>query len=184
MWNLKQMIFGERSVTKVAGLFASKPDAVAALQDLLKVTGFSAGQVRLLEPSDSVAVRTDAFDRAIEPEEAGIWRTVIRAHVTMALIGTFVGFLIYGTLLLAGHPTIVSTPYLALVVFTSFGATFGLLIGGALAIRPDHGRLISLIRNGLQEGQWAVVAHPTSAEQTHIAMDVLMPGSVRVVRSL
>lgn len=183
MWSPKQMFFGEKSVTKVAGLFASKPDAVAACQDLLQVTGFSPAQVRLLSPTDSVAARPDTFERAVEPEEPGIWRTIIRAHVTMAVLGAVLGFAIYLGLMTAEHPALMSTPSMGLVVFTSFGATFGLLIGGALAIRPDHGWLMSLIRRGLQDGQWAVVAHPVSPEQTHRAMDMLMPGSVKVVRS-
>jgi hypothetical protein len=183
MWSIKQLVFGEKSVTKVAGLFASKPEAVAACQDLQKLSGFSAAQIRLLGPTDGVAVRTDAFDRAVEPEEGGIWHTIIRAHVTMGLLGAVLGILAYAVLMFMRHPALVSTPGMGLIVLTSFGATFGLITGGALALRPDHGWLISLIRRALNAGQWAVVAHPLNTEQTHRAMDVLGPGSLKVVRS-
>lgn len=183
MRSVRQMFLGEQSITKVAGLFPSKPDAVAALQDLLQVTGLTPAQVRLLEPSDGVAVRAPVFDQAVEQEDAGIWGAVVRAHVSMGLLGAFIGCLLYLGLMMAEHPTFISTPRMSLVVLTSFGVIVGLLIGGALVIRPDHGWLATLIRRGLQEGLWAVVAHPVNAEQTYRAMDVLMPGSVRVARS-
>lgn len=180
---VRQMFLGEQSAAKVAGLFPSRPDAVAALLDLQKVTGLTASQVRLLEPSDSMAAPARAFDQAVAKENADMWHTVIRAHVSMGLLGAVVGCLLCLGLMIAGHATVLTAPRMSLVVLTSFGVIFGLLIGGAVAIRPDHGWLITLIRRGLQDGQWAVVAHPVSAEQTHCAMDVLMPGSVRVARS-
>lgn len=183
MWTVKELVFGERSVTKVAGLFASQPDAAAAVQDLLKETGLQPGQVRLLSPTDSVAVRRDVFERAVEPEEPGIWHTIIRAHVTMGLIGLLAGLILYGVMTAAGHPTVRASPAMSLAVFAGFGATFGLLLGGALALRPDHGWLFALIRKALQKGQWVVVAHPVNAGQTHKAVDVLSPGSLKVWRS-
>ena len=69
------------------------------------------------------------------------------------------------------------------VALAGFGATFGLILGGAIALRPDHGRVIGLVRCGLKRGQWAVVAHPTSAGQTDQAIASLGTGSLRVVRS-
>ena len=59
-----------------------------------------------------------------------------------------------------------------------------LLAGGVLSIRPDHGRVIALVRQYLRQGRWAVVAHPDTPEQVAQAERTLQEGSERVVRTL
>ena len=56
MFHLKSLLFGERSLTKVAGLYASRIDADAAVRDLITESHLSAEQVRLLAPIDGEAV--------------------------------------------------------------------------------------------------------------------------------
>ena len=69
MFKLKQAFFEERSLTKVAGLFASQTGADSAVRDLLGASDLSASQVRVLGPPDGAASRAAAvLDRAVEPE--------------------------------------------------------------------------------------------------------------------
>ena len=183
MFKLKQAFFGERSITKVAGLFASRTGADDAVLALLGASSLSASQVRVLNPKDGEAARDAALDRAVEPEQRGIWRTIIRAHATMAVLGLLAGVLAYAVLVVSGNPALQGTSGLGWVVFAGFGIMFGLILGGLLALRPDHGRVIHLVRRGLQSGKWAVVAHPRDSSQTHQAVASLRSGSLRVVRS-
>jgi hypothetical protein len=91
--------------------------------------------------------------------------------------------LLFAGITASGNAALRGTPGLGFVAFCGFGITFGLMLGGVLSLRPDHGRVIGLIRRGLQRGNWAVVAHPRFSEQTHQAVASLKSGSLRVVRS-
>ena len=183
MIRLQQFFFGERSVTKVAGLFATRSGAEIAMHDLLGSCRLSATQVNVLSPLDGNPARDEARDRAVEPEQRGIWLTVIRAHLSMGLLGLLAGVLLYAALMAMDNAALRSTPGMGLVALAGFGATFGLMLGGVLALRPAHGRVIGIVRGGLQRGQWAVVAHPLDSRQTRQAMASLNHGSLRVMRS-
>lgn len=178
-----EAIFGERSLTKVAGLFGSRSEAEGAALHLLQGAGMGDSQVRLLGPGAGSPAHSDMLAKEMEPEDAGIWRTIIRAHVTMGLIGAFAGTVLYLGLLATGTPLLRSTMLMSWVAMAGFGGTFGLLIGGLLSLRPDQGRLINRVRRALQQGMWAVVAHPIGSEQTHKAVDVLEHDHALVLRS-
>lgn len=183
MTHWHEALFGEQSLTKVAGLFNTRGEAEGAAMHLLQGTGMARAQVRLLNPEKGALVQSDVLAREMEPEEAGIWRTILRAHVTMGLIGALAGTVLYIGLMAMGSPLLLSTPLMAWVAMAGFGGTFGLLVGGLLSLRPDQGRLIHRVRRALQQGMWAVVAHPIGPEQTHKAVDVLAHDHAEVLRS-
>lgn len=176
-------VFGERSLTKVAGLFANRYNAETAARQLMQAAGLAEDQVRILPPAAGLNENAGKFAAQMEPEQGGIWHTIIRAHVSMGLVGAFVGSVVFLVLWGSGNPAIRSAPGFSFGSFTGLGVVFGLLVGGLLALRPDHARVIHRIRRGLQAGQWAVVAHPVNAGQTHRAMEYLKHGSEQVVRS-
>ena len=70
MFTLKQALFGERSVTKVAALFASHTGAESAAHSLLDGSGLTTSQVRILGPSDGEASHDDVLGRAVAPASA------------------------------------------------------------------------------------------------------------------
>lgn len=181
---LMHAFFGERSLTKVAGVFPARAQAEQAARRLTQGSGFGAEQVEVLEPGDGDWRRADVLARKMEPEERGIWSTIIRAHVLAGVIGFLLGAALCLVLWMAGQPGVRSTPGIALVAMAGFGTTFGLLAGGLLSMRPDHGRVIALVRQYLREGHWAVVAHPDTPEQAAQAENTLKQGSERVVRTL
>lgn len=181
---VKQLLFGERSLTKVAALFASKAQAESVAQEVKRAANVDDAQVYLVGPEDDAAAPTPAFSRKLEPEQAGIWRTMIRTHIVMGFIGGAVGVLIWLGLLVAGNPAVKSTAGLALFGFVSFAGAFGLLLGGLLTARPDHSRVIATVRRAIRRGQWALVVHPLTAQQLHATLDELRRSSNRVVRSL
>ena len=59
-----------------------------------------------------------------------------------------------------------------------------MLIGGLLALRPDHVWLITAVRSALKKNQWAVVVHPTDADQTEEARKLLCDSGGEVLKSL
>lgn len=181
---LMHAFFGERSLTKVAGVFPARAQAEQAARRLTLASGFNEQQVAVLAPRDGTWRRADALARKMEPEERGIWSTIIRAHVLAGVIGFLAGVALCLVMWIAGQPGVTSSPGLAMVAMAGFGTTFGLLAGGVLSIRPDHGRVIALVRQYLRQGRWAVVAHPDTPEQVAQAERTLQEGSERVVRTL
>jgi hypothetical protein len=184
MFRLKTLFFGERSVTKVARLFESRAEADLAARGLLGSSALSAAQIKVFDPTDGTFSRAAALGRAMEPEQRGIWLTVIRAHLTLGALGLLAGALLYAVLMSIDNPALRSAPGMGFVALAGFGATFGLILGGVLSLRPDQALLIARVRRGLRSGHWAVVAHPVDSEQTHAAMSLLSGGGgFKVMRS-
>lgn len=181
---LKHLLFGERSLTKVAALFASKAQAESVAQQVKRAAHVDDAQVYLVGPEDDAAAPTPAFSRKLEPEQAGIWHTMIRAHLVMGFVGGAVGVLIWLGLLAVGNPAVKSTPGMALFGFVSFAGAIGLLLGGLLTARPDHSLVIATVRRAIRQGRWALVVHPLTPQQLQAALHELRHRSDRVVRSL
>lgn len=181
---LLQGLFGERSLTKVAGLFAQKGQAESSMAEMMRLDGIRTGQVKLLGPRDARAPHRELFSYSIEPETQGIARTFYQTHVLGGMAGAAAGLALYVWFLRAGHPMIASSPLLAFIALVGFGTTFGLLAGGLLSMRPDHIRLITRVRSALRHDHWAVVAHPTTPEQTAKVKAVLHDRAAEVVSTL
>ena len=183
MMNLKRALFGEQSITKVAGLYKSRIAARQDAEELIGNSKFDGWQVSVLGPAQGAA-GIEAVDERILPDEAGMVQTLVRAHVTMGLLGGLSGALFAAVLLAAGNVAIRSSPGMGVGACLFVGAIFGLLAGGLLALRPDQSRLISLVKATLRQGNWAVVAHPVDERQAVQAVASLHGRSFRVVRSL
>ena len=140
-------------------------------------------QVKLVGPADSVGVVEAPISRKLEPEQAGIGRTMLRAHVTTAVIGMVAGALLYLIFRLAANTAVVSSPFLSLGVMLFFGGIFGLMLGGLIALRPDHYRVMATVRKAIKRGRWAVVSHPVNSEQTTLILNELHRYGAHVVRS-
>jgi hypothetical protein len=181
---IKRLIFGERSLTKVAAVFASKSLAESVAAQLKQAAELDDPQVYLVGPPDGAAVSSPAFSRKLEPEQAGIWRTLIRAHVVFGILGVIAGALLYLGFQAVDNPAVESTPGMSLVAMLFFGGIGGLLFGGLMTARPDHYRVISTVRRAVRRGRWALVIHPLTQRQIDVAMRELRARSVRVVRSL
>jgi hypothetical protein len=181
---IKHVIFGERSVTKVAGLFMNRSGAEDAAREVKRTAGLDDAQVKLVGPPDGDAPSSPVFSRKLEPEQAGIWRTLVRAHMVFGAVGVVAGVLLYLGLIVAGNAAITSTPGMSLAIFIFFGGLFGLLVGGLLTARPDHIIVITSVRRAIRKGRWAVVIHPVTQAQIDRALNELRGRSYRVVRSL
>jgi len=182
--SFKTSLFGERSLTKVAAVFDTRDAAEIAVQRLQEVPGMSASQVQLVGPSDRSGGVAAPLSRKLEPEQAGIWRTLIRAHIVTGSIGAVAGCMLYLAFRWEHHPAILSSPLLSLVVMIFFGGIFGMMVGGLLTLRPDHYRVMASVRKALKRGRWAVVSHPVNTQQTTLVMNELRHRSLHVVRSL
>ena len=73
-------MFGEKSVTKVVGLYSTQKEAEAAASRARSLPGLLPTQVRLLGPQEAKVSHSELFGRSLEPEQRGIFKTLFRTH--------------------------------------------------------------------------------------------------------
>lgn len=169
---------GEVSNSKVAAIFADEATAravAASVQGTLQLTD---AQVQVISPSD------DRPGRKLEPESDGIFRTIIRTHVILGVLGAVAGAAAFGVLWAMAVPMIVNSAALAATVIVVFGVVTGLMLGGLVSLRPDHDRYIAKVFEAIDEGRSAVVVHAFSREQNSQAESLLKAASGEVVATL
>lgn len=181
--DMLHMMFGEKSLTKVAGLFGQRAQAESAMARLSETVGLQTGQVRLLGPDDARAPHRDLFGRKLEPEQRGMFRTLLRAHLATAIIGAVLGVLVFWWFYRT-QPAVASSPVLAFIAIVFFAIVLAMIIGGLITIRPDHVQLISHVRRALRDNRWAVVVHPVDSTQTEAAKSLLQGAGAEVISSL
>ncbi len=172
-----QKLFGERATTKIAAIFDTHGEACAVADRIRAEANLNLTQVHIIGPNDG------DFSKRLEPETAGVARTLVRSHIILGLAGFVVGLLIWAGLYAAGMQTIVSTPVLSAVAILFFSTSAGGLLAGLVTIRPDHQLIAERIQEAREAGKWAVVVHPRSPAQCD-AVAHMLPPATEVVRSL
>lgn len=154
--SLRKLLFGERYVTKVAALYLDADAAQHAATVVRESVHLTGKQVQVIEPHDQ------DWERKIEPEDVGIWRTAIRAHVTLGILGFAAGILLFFCLWVTPVVAVRSAPVLSMLVISTFGLVFGLMAGGLVTLRPDHDAVVRPVREATRAGRWALVVHASS----------------------
>jgi len=173
-----QVLFGEKATTKLAAVFDTEVDANGVAEQLRSAAGMNAGQVRVLAPGDF------KFDKKLEPEPAGVARTLVRTHVILGVAGFVLGIILWLGLYWANVGLIRSTPYPSAIAIIFFLTMAGLLLGGFLALPPDQQSLAGRLRKALTEGKRCVIVHPRSPEECDAVERMLTQGGVTAMRSV
>jgi len=169
---------GEVSDHKVAGLIDDEAVAHEIAAAVRAETGLNEAHVRVLSPGDK------SVGRSLEPEDLGILHTMIRAHLWLGLAGAVVGILAFGIMVAVDIPFIVQSPWWSAFLLTGFGTVGGLILGGAVALRPDHSAYLSASREALKQGKHVVVVHATSTGELNQADAMLKAHAGETVRTL
>jgi hypothetical protein len=169
---------GEHSNSKLAAVFDDAATARAAAAAITAATDLQAAQVKVITP--------DEPDPGIklEPEGAGIRRTLVVAHVRLGIGGLIAGLVAFAGLMWAGIPFIVQSPWAAGLAMAFVGALGGLMLGGLVALRPDHDPYIHATRDAMAERRSTVVVHALSTEQADRAAELLAARGGEVTRTL
>lgn len=169
---------GEVSNHKVAGLIDDEDGARELAAAVRAGTGLNEAHVRVLSPGD------DNVGRTLEPESRGIMHTIIRAHLWLGLAGAVVGILAFGIMIALDVQFIVLSPWWSAFLLTGFGTVGGLMLGGAVSLRPDHSPYIAAAREALEKGKHVVVVHATSTGELNQAEAILKANAGETVRTL
>lgn len=169
---------GEVSNSKIAAVFGTTSAARAAAAAVIQALGLQPVQVQVITPDEPRA------DAKLEPESRGIWRTIVVAHVRLGIVGAIIGALAFGVMMWLGVLYIVQSPWTAGLVMTGFGAVAGLMLGGLVALRPDHDRYIQATHDAMAERRTTVLVHAFSAEQKNAAADFMSARGGEVTKTL
>lgn len=161
------VLTGEVSNSKVVGVFATADAAREAAAGVQAELGLQPAQVELMLPGEAHP------RRRLEPESAGIWKTIVRAHLRLGIAGAVLGVVAFALLYAADVVFIVRSPVASALVLLFFGTMAGLLLGGLVSLRPDHDRYVQHALGALAEGRSAVVVHAFSSEQRARAAQAL-----------
>ena len=171
-------ITGELSNSKLAAVFPSEAAARAAAQLVSATLPLDPAQVQVITPTDPHPFRK------LEPESQGIWRTIKVAHIRLGIAGAVAGVVLFAGLYAVGVPFIVLSPIAASLTLLFFGSVAGLMLGGLVALRPDHDRYVQATRDAKAIGNTTVVVHAFSAEQRDEAAKVLRAQGGEVTSTL
>jgi hypothetical protein len=171
-------ISGEASNHKVAAIFPSADAASAAAARVRQALGLADAQVQVLRPGEK------APGVKLEPESHGIYRTMMRAHAKLGVLGAVLGVAAFAVMYAMGIPMIVQSAVAAFLVLLFFGTVAGLFLGGLFTLRPDQDRYVHSVLAALAEGQSAVVVHAFDAEQRARAESLLQQEGEQTVASL
>ncbi len=158
---------GEVSNSKLAAVFDTAAAAREAAEGLVQALALHPTQVKVVTP--------DEPDAAIklEPEGRGIWRTIVVAHIRMGLFGAAAGAIAFAIMMWAALPFVVQSPVAAALVTIAFGGVGGLMLGGLIAMRPDHDRYVDAARSAIDAHRTTVLVHARSKDEQQRARELL-----------
>lgn len=169
---------GETYDHKVAAVFENEAGAKRAATVVSLSTSLHDSQIFVVGPND----KHPGWE--LEPEDKGIWRTLLRSHAWLAIVGAIVGIGFFLILFVLNIPFVTQNALTSLALAFGFGAVIGMMFAGLITLRPDHMPYISTATTALQEGKYVVAVHATSAEQMREASNVLDRLNVKSTSSL
>ena len=164
---LSTLFFAEQSLVKLAASFRDGNRAARIALAVRGLPGMHDDQVQVIHPHDR------EWGRKVEPENAGIWRTALQAHLACGALGLAIGAVVFAAFYAFGVRAVTATPTLALIAMVLLATMLGLIGGGVLTVRPDHEGILQAVRQAVHAGLWTVVVHPVSAAQQLAAERVL-----------
>ncbi|KTG16208.1 MULTISPECIES: hypothetical protein [unclassified Guyparkeria] len=171
-------IISERFPHVVDAVFHDERGAREAATALAAKAGLSDEQIDVVRPNDPQRAEK------LEPESADIFRTILRSHVALGVIGVVVGLILAGILIGAGFDFAQARPGWVYGIFAVIGGLFGMMGAGVVSVRLDHERVIAETRDASTHGEWTVVAHADSEDEKHRASELLKEYSGKVSESL
>ncbi len=152
-------VTGESLDHKIGAIFDDESQAKSALESLRELEGLKQDQVFLVRPGD----RHPGWE--LEPEDKGIWRTMLRSHLKLGLLGAALGLALYLVLMGLGVSFVAFNPVFSGAALIGVCTLFGLMWGGLVTLRPDHAPYIVAAQKALREGKFVVAVHAASQDQ-------------------
>ena len=171
-------VIDEQYPGKVVGVYNREASAKKMAEQLISEGGFLTEQLSVVRPDDG------NFAGKLEPDSKGIGRTLLKSHLILGSAGLVVGLLVASLLIIIGSPFAASSPVMMLSSAAILGTFLGLLVAGAISLRPDHDGPINSARHASHHHQWSVVVQTKDHEQIEQARKLMQPSAVKLSESL
>ncbi|GAC13802.1 hypothetical protein [Aliiglaciecola lipolytica] len=171
-------IIEEHHPSKIVGVYENESTAKQTAKRLVDEGGVLADEINIVSPQDK------KFESKVEPETKAIGRTLIASHMMLGLIGLSIGLLVGTALIIAGIQLATSSPVMLLIATGTLGTFMGLLVAGAVSLRPDHDSVVNDTRYAKNHKLWSVVVHTKDREHTKQAKQLMEGSAVRMSESL
>lgn len=155
----QDVLLGENFPHKVSAQYNSQELADQAVQLLVDHAQLPRQQILVVQPHDP------NMERKIQPEVKGIARTLAKSHAVLGLAGLGLGLLVAAVLTTVGPVVTTASPLLTFIALGFLFTILGLILAGAISLRPDQDLLLEKTRTATDTGHWTVIAHCTSPEQ-------------------
>lgn len=156
----------EKTLHKVAGIYATRDEALAARTSLIE-RGFSAEQITLVSPEDAHT------DEKIEPEGDGVAKHVIKDALIGGVIGGGVGGATAAAMAAASITLFVASPILAPLTIMGWGAAVGAFAGAGKGISMEQDQFAAMVKDVANDGKYVVIVQAHSDEESSRARDLI-----------
>ncbi|MDO6695511.1 hypothetical protein Q4574_19585 [Aliiglaciecola sp. 3_MG-2023] len=170
---MKPNIIEEQHPSKIVAVYENEFKAKQAAEKLINTAEISEDQFNIVAPEDR------QFERKIEPETQAVGKTLLASHLMLGLIGMVTGLLVASSLIIAGTQFAVSSPIMLIIATGTLGTFMGLLVAGAVSLRPDHDSVVNKARDATHHNKWSVIVHAKDRQQIQQAKKVMKDSAVR-----
>lgn len=160
-------VIDEQYPAKVAVIFNSEAEAHAARDELVSKANFSGAAINIITPNDG------NLSEKIEPESEGIARTIIKSHGILGVVGLLAGLIAASILVAAGPIFTQDSPFATYFTLGFVGLLIGMMLAGAITLRPDHDPLINETIQASQNHQWTVIVQTHDRQATNQVKELL-----------
>ena len=157
------VLLGEDFPHKVSAGFDNHSAAEEAAWSLVHKAGLPPSQIRVVRPDDT------HMETKVEPETRGVARTLLKTHIVLGLGALVVGLVTAAVLVTVGPVLTRSSPVMTFIALGFLFPALGLMLAGAISLRPDHDPLIEKTRSASETGRWTVIAHCADNDEKSLA---------------
>lgn len=147
---------------RVVALYPTRTLAEAARDDV-QAHGLPPKQLRILTPG-AAGAGPDA-----ESDSDDVLKDLLRDGAIGTAVGTLAGAGVTVALAAANITLFVASPVLGALYLLGWGASLGGLVGTVVGAERDKGDVSGLIKDALAGGQFVLVVHALTEEQTSVA---------------
>lgn len=155
----QDVLLGEDFPHKVSAQYNSQESADRAVEILVNKAHIPRFQIRVVQPYDT------NMARKIEPESKGVARTLAKSHTVLGIGGLVLGLVLAAVLVMIGPEMTRASPMFTFIALGFLFTFLGLLLAGAVSLRPDNDPMLEKTRTATDTGHWTVVAHCTDLNQ-------------------
>lgn len=151
---------------RVVGLYPTRTEAESA-RDLLAQYGLAPDSMSILEPGN------DAAGSQAQADSDDVLKEMLRDGAIGTAVGTLAGAIGTAALATANISLFIANPVLGTLAMLGWGASTGAIVGAVAGAENDKGDVSDLVKNALEKGHVALIAHTATEQETDYTRKII-----------